>query len=105
MDERALRRTFLWLFLGCLAITALFAIGAVTAGNLGARELRIVGSSSVVSGDVSASVESNLAAMMEAFSSPNLASFDPMGPEDVDQAQLESDAVNLSRLSPPSGAA
>lgn len=53
----------------------------------------VEGRSTVVSGDVSASVESNLAAMMEAFSSPNLASFDPLGPEDVDQAQLESDAV------------
>ena len=53
----------------------------------------IAGRSTVVSGDVSASVESNLAAMMEAFSSPNLAAFDPMGSEDVDQAQLESDAV------------
>lgn len=52
----------------------------------------IVGRSTVVSGDVSASVESNLAAMMEAFSSPNVAAFDPVY-GDVDAAQLESDAV------------
>ncbi len=50
MDERALRRTLLWLFLGCLGITALLAIGAVLGGDFGELELRIIGSSSTVSG-------------------------------------------------------
>jgi len=53
----------------------------------------VQGRSTVVSGDVSAVVEANLAAMMEAFSSPNIARFDAVGPEDEDQAALESDAV------------
>lgn len=53
----------------------------------------VVGRSTVVSGDVSASIESNLSAMMEAYSSPNIASFDALGADDVDQSQLESDAV------------
>src|SRR5688572_16842182 len=50
MDERALRRTFLWLFLGFLAVTALVAIGAVLSVGLGETELRIGASSSTISG-------------------------------------------------------
>jgi len=50
MDARALRRTFLWLFLGCLCLSALLAIVAVLAGRFGDLELRIVASSSTVSG-------------------------------------------------------
>src|SRR5688572_9094049 len=50
MDERALRRTFLWLFLGFLCLTALVAISAVLGDNFGELELRIVASSSTVSG-------------------------------------------------------
>lgn len=50
MDERALRRTLLWLFLGCLGVSALLAIGAVLNGKFGELELRIVASSSTISG-------------------------------------------------------
>lgn len=53
----------------------------------------VEGRSQAVTGDISASVEANLASMMEAFSGPNLASFDPFDSADVEQAQLESDAV------------
>lgn len=53
----------------------------------------VPGRSTVVSGDVSAVVEANLASSLEAFSSANLAEFDALGPEDEDQAALESDAV------------
>lgn len=53
----------------------------------------VTGRSSAVSGDVSAMVESNLAAMMEAFGDKHIARFDAAGPEDEDQAALESDAV------------
>lgn len=49
------------------------------------------GRSQYVSGDLSAMVEANLASMMESFSGDNVAEFDPFGPEDEDQAQLESD--------------
>src|SRR5690606_28761813 len=53
----------------------------------------VPGRSTVVSGDVSAVVEANLASSLEAFSSANLAEFDALGPDDEDQAALESDAV------------
>jgi hypothetical protein len=53
----------------------------------------VVGRSTFVSGDVSAMVEATLAQMVEAFSSDRICDFDPLGPEDEDQAQLESDAV------------
>lgn len=51
------------------------------------------GRSNVVAGDVSAMVEANLAQMLEAFSSANVAEFDATGPEDDAQAELESAAV------------
>ena len=53
----------------------------------------VTGRSQVVAGDISASVDANLAQMLDAFSSDNIIEFDPLGPEDEDQAQLESDAV------------
>jgi len=53
----------------------------------------VIGRSAVVSGDVSAMVEATVAQMMEAFSSDRICDFDPFGPEDEDQAQLESEAV------------
>lgn len=52
------------------------------------------GRSQYVSGDVSAMVEANLAAMMESFTSDNIAEFKAFGAEDEDQAQLESDVVS-----------
>ena len=51
------------------------------------------GRSTAVSGDISAMVESNLAAMMEAFSSARVVEFDSLDAGDEEQAQLESDAV------------
>lgn len=53
----------------------------------------VAGRSAVVSGDVSAMVEANLAQMLDAFSSDNIVEFEPSGLEDEDQAQLESSAV------------
>ena len=53
----------------------------------------VAGRSHVVSGDLSAMVEANLAAMVDSFSSDRIAEFDSVGPEDEDQAQLESDTV------------
>ena len=53
----------------------------------------VPGRSTAVSGDVSAMVEANLASSLEAFSSPNIAEFDALGPDDEHQASLESDAV------------
>lgn len=53
----------------------------------------VPGESQVVSGDVSAIVEANLAQMMAAFTGDNIVEFEPDGPEDEDQCQLESDAV------------
>lgn len=52
-----------------------------------------VGRSSVVSGDVSASVEANLAQMLDAFSSDNIVELDPLDADDEEQAQLETDAI------------
>jgi hypothetical protein len=53
----------------------------------------IPGRSTAVAGDVSASVEANLAQMLDAFSSDSIAEFDPLDAEDEDQASLESDVV------------
>lgn len=58
-----------------------------------ARGDEVPGRSAVVSGDLSAMVEANLAAMNEAFAHERIAEFDATGPEDEDQAQLESDVV------------
>lgn len=55
----------------------------------------VTGRSTVVSGDLSAMVEANLAQMMDAFASDNIVEFDSFGREDEDQAQLESDVVAL----------
>jgi hypothetical protein len=38
-------------------------------------------------------VEANLAQMLDAFSNDNIVEFDPLGPEDEDQVQLEADTV------------
>lgn len=51
------------------------------------------GRSNVVTGDVSAMVEANLAQMLDGFSHSAIAEFDANGPEDDDQAALESFAV------------
>lgn len=51
------------------------------------------GRSAVVSGDLSAMVEANLAQMMEAFTSGRVCDFDPLDAPDKEQAALESDAV------------
>lgn len=51
------------------------------------------GRSNVVTGDLSAMVEANLAQMLESFSSANIAEFDATGANDDDQAELESAAV------------
>lgn len=51
------------------------------------------GRSNVVTGDLSAMVEANLAQMLESFSSANIAEFDATGEEDDSQAELESHAV------------
>lgn len=53
----------------------------------------VAGRSGYVSGDVSAMVEANLAAMMEAFGSNNIAEYEAYSADDEDQAQLESDVV------------
>ncbi|MCA8973189.1 MAG: hypothetical protein KDC98_00635 [Planctomycetes bacterium] len=49
MDPRALRRTFLWLFIGCLGLTALLAILAVLSGGFGDFQTRILASSASIS--------------------------------------------------------
>jgi hypothetical protein len=53
----------------------------------------VIGRSRVVSGDVSAMVEANLAQMLEAFTTDDIVEFHASGPEDEDQAELESVAV------------
>lgn len=53
----------------------------------------VKGRSNVVSGDVSAMVEANLSQMLDAFSSDDIVEFEANGPEDDDQAQLESTTV------------
>src|SRR5690348_4029738 len=52
-----------------------------------------VGRSRVVSGSISAMVDSNLAQMLEAFSSDDIGEFEALGAADEPQAQLESDVV------------
>ncbi len=54
----------------------------------------VTGRSQVVSGDVSAMVESTLAQAMSSFMSKNLATFDALGQDDAAQAKLESETVN-----------
>lgn len=54
----------------------------------------VPGRATVVSGDVSAMVEANLAAMLEAFGNDSIFEFDSDGPEDEEQAQLEADVVS-----------
>lgn len=68
-----------------------------------ARGDEVPGRSQVVSGDVSAMVEANLAQMLDAFSSDRIAEFDPFGVEDEDQAQLESDTVQYFVMSKSNG--
>lgn len=58
-----------------------------------ARGDEVAGRSAVVSGDISASVEANLAQMLEAFSSDNIAEFDAVSRDDEPQAALETDTV------------
>lgn len=61
------------------------------------------GRSNVVSGDLSAMTESNLAQMLEAFTHDAIAEFDATGPEDDDQAALESHAVNAAVMKDNNG--
>lgn len=61
------------------------------------------GRAQVVTGDISAMVEANLAQMLDAFSSERIAEFDPLGAEDEDQAQLESDVVQYFVMSKSNG--
>lgn len=53
----------------------------------------VPGRSTAVAGDVSASVEANLAQMLDALSSDSIAEFDPLDADDEEQASLESDTV------------
>ena len=52
-----------------------------------------IGRSNYVSGDMSAMTEAVAAQMMEAFSAKQIVDYDSLGPEDEEQAQLESAAV------------
>ncbi len=61
------------------------------------------GRAGVVSGDISAMVDATVATMIEALKGDRIADFDPMGPEDEDQAQLESDAVSYYVLGRENG--
>lgn len=54
----------------------------------------VTGRSTAVAGDLSSMVESNLAQMLDAYSTENLAVFDAVGEEDEEQAALESDTVS-----------
>lgn len=54
----------------------------------------VAGRSAYVSEDVKAMVHANLAQMMDAFTSNNIVEFQSFGPEDEDQAQLESETVS-----------
>lgn len=58
-----------------------------------ARGDETVGRSDVVDGSISAMVEANLAQMLDAFTSDNIAAFPPVGPDDDDQAALETATV------------
>lgn len=55
----------------------------------------VKGRSEVVSGDLSSMVEANLSQMLDAFSGDRIAVFEPMGRDDEDQAELESDVVSF----------
>lgn len=61
------------------------------------------GRSNVVSGSISSMVEANLAQMLDSFTSDNIAEFDATGPEDDDQATLESFAVNKAVMKDNNG--
>lgn len=61
------------------------------------------GRSNVVSGDVSAMVEANLAQMLDGFSHESIAEFDANGKEDDDQAALESFAVTKTVMKDNNG--
>jgi len=61
------------------------------------------GRSNVVSGDISAMVESNLAQMLESFSGDAIVEFSANGPEDDDQAHLESFAVTAAVMKDNNG--
>lgn len=58
-----------------------------------ARGDEVPGRSGVVAGDLSASVEANLAQILAAYSSDQIAEFDADNAEDEDNARRESDAV------------
>lgn len=58
-----------------------------------ARGDEVNGRSTVVAGDISASVEANLAQMVQSFSSARIVEFDSLDAGDEDQSQLETDAV------------
>jgi hypothetical protein len=49
MDARALRQTFLWLFIGFLGLAALLAIGAVLGGSFGELHARVCASAGTIS--------------------------------------------------------
>lgn len=53
----------------------------------------VTGRSTTVSGDVSASVEANLAQSLDAFSTDNIVEFDALDEQDEPQAQFETDVV------------
>jgi hypothetical protein len=61
------------------------------------------GRSNVVSGDVSAMVEANLAQMLESFSGDSVAEYISDGEEDDDQATLESFAVQMAVMQDNNG--
>lgn len=63
----------------------------------------VAGRSQVVSGDLSAMVEANLAQMLDAFTTDNIIEFEPLGPEDEDQAQLEATTVQYFVMSRSNG--
>jgi hypothetical protein len=68
-----------------------------------ARGDEVAGRSHVVSGDLSAMVEANLAQMLDAFDSDSIAYFDAVGEEDEDQAQLETATVQYFVMSKGNG--
>jgi hypothetical protein len=49
MDARLMRRTFLWLFIGFLGLSALLAIVAVLGGSFGELQARVCASSATIS--------------------------------------------------------
>ena len=48
----------------------------------------------MVGGVISSTVDAVLANMLSAITTQNAVAFDPLGPEDEDAAQLESEVVN-----------